>query len=158
MPPPSRQESDGGGPSRESPVEKVHSARGAAWRGGGGPRRRAPPRVRVPAGAACGGAARAVSESPSRGFAVGRIVSSRVEPSRAEPRVGPRSGSRVRACERTRRDTGACWSRSASPSVHLVVVVGSVCASLVGASPSAIVPDMEAYQNGRDRADVFVSV
>lgn len=29
---------------------------------------------------------------------------------------------------------------------------------LFGASPSAIVSDMEAYQNGRDRADVFVSL
>lgn len=27
-----------------------------------------------------------------------------------------------------------------------------------GASPSAIVSDMEAYQNGRSRADVFVPI
>lgn len=45
----------------------------------------------------------------------------------------------------------------ASRSREVKVRTSSVCTSF-GASPSAIVFDMEAYQNGRDRADVFVSV
>jgi len=73
--------------------------------------------------------------------------SSRVEPSRTE-------SSRARTSKRER----ASWFCIQSLHRRLRRRRRPVCASLVGASPSAIVPDMEAYQNGRDRADVFVPI